>query len=279
MMTFFLFDVGHGFCAYAEGPNGTNTLFDCGHDEEGFRPSVILPAAHISNVCRMVLGNFDSDHVSDLENLKKVVNIQHFIRNQSITADQLRRLKLQGGPLTGGIQTAIKMHSEYIYPNAAIDYAGVQLTTFWNSYPTFTDTNNLSVVSFLQYGASCICIPGDLEGPGWMELLKNLSFRAYLESVDIFVASHHGRKSGYCKEVFDHCHPAVILISDRDVVFESQEHVYAKHASGIMWNGSQSDKRYVLTTRCDGHMHVTKKPGEGFYISVGGTPALAAKAG
>lgn len=277
-MTFMLYDVGHGFCAYAEGSNGTNTLFDCGHDEGRFRPSVNLPAAGISNICRMVLGNFDSDHVSDLENLRKAVNIQHFIRNRSLTVEQLRQIKLQAGPLTAGIHTVLKMHSEFVYPDTPIDYAGVELTTFCNSYPTFTDTNNLSVVSFLEYDGSCVCIPGDLEVAGWKELLKNPSFTHYLGRVVIFVASHHGRKSGYCADVFDYCRPAVILISDRDVIYESQEHEYTRHAAGIIWNGSPTEKRYVLTTRCDGHMYVTKEIGKPFHITVG-KAALAAKAG
>jgi beta-lactamase superfamily II metal-dependent hydrolase len=111
------------------------------------------------------------------------------------------------------MQAALKLHTDAVHPNAPVDYAGVELTTFYNSYPLFTDTNNLSVVSFLQYGGSCICIPGDIEIAGWKELLKKPLFCQYLTLVDIFVASHHGRTSGYCKEVFEHCSPAIVLIS------------------------------------------------------------------
>ncbi|HEY1525427.1 MAG TPA: hypothetical protein VGH51_04245 [Candidatus Angelobacter sp.] len=124
------------------------------------------------------------------------------------------------------------------YPNTPVDYAGVELTTFWNSYPEFTDTNNLSVVSFLQYGGSSICVTGDLERAGWESLLLRSDFREHLHSVNIFIASHHGRISGYCERVFDYCNPAIILISDKEMVYESQKCDYAKHASGITWNGS-----------------------------------------
>ena len=277
MLQFWLFNVRHGFCALAIGPNGTNTLFDCGHDEEtGFRPSIYLPATGIENVNRMVLGNFDTDHASDLHNLKKSVNIQHFVRNRTLNADQLRLLKMQAGPISSGMKTAIEMHAQYVHPNTPVDYAGVELTTFCNSYPEFTDTNNLSVVSFLQYGGSSICVTGDLEREGWESLLLRSDFREHLHSVNIFIASHHGRISGYCEKVFDYCNPAIILISDKEMVYESQTCDYAKHASGITWNGSTTEKRYVLTTRCDGHMLITKEANSGFHIQAGleiGLPA------
>jgi len=270
MLKLTLFNVRHGFCAFATGPNGTNTLFDCGHDEEtGFRPSIYFPAAGVRNINRMVLGNFDTDHASDLHNLVRNVNVQHFIRNRSITPEQLRVLKLAGGPISPGIKTAIAMHGEYIHPDASIDYAGITLTTFYNNHPEFTDTNNLSVVSFLQYSNLCICIPGDLECKGWERLLARADFCNYLRQVNIFVASHHGRIGGYCASVFDYCRPAIILISDREIIYETQACDYAKHASGIGWNGSATEKRYVLTTRCDGNMIITKEPNQPFHITVG----------
>lgn len=34
MFTFALFNVGHGFCAYATTPDGLVILFDCGYDDE-----------------------------------------------------------------------------------------------------------------------------------------------------------------------------------------------------------------------------------------------------
>jgi len=270
MLTFTLFDVGHGFCAYAVGPNGTNTLFDCGYDDEiHFCPSQYFPAIGVRTINRMVVSNFDGDHVSDLHNLRRVVNIETFFRNRSLSHDQLRTLKLQTGPLSTGMQTALDMHANWIYPAPVpTDYAGVELLTFYNNYPTFTDTNNLSAVSFLKYGGTSIVLPGDMETAGWKQLLTNEALRRELAGADVFVASHHGRTTGYCEEVFNYCAPAVVLISDKEIVHDTQENVYTKHARGITWNGDQQQKRYVLTTRSDGHMVLTKRPGQGFHIQV-----------
>src|SRR5579885_718589 len=271
MLTFTLFDVGHGFCAYAVGPNGTNTLFDCGSDDEGgFRPSQHFPSIGVRTINRMVVSNFDSDHVSDLDDFQRVVNIETFHRNRSISPEQLRTLKMQAGPLSAGMQTALRMHTDWIHPAPVpTDYAGVELLTFCNSYPAFTDTNNLSVVSFLKYAGMSIVVPGDLEAPGWKELLTHEAFRRELSQVTIFVASHHGRTTGYCEDVFKYCTPKLVLISDKEVIYDTQKHDYGKHARGVTWNNNPQNKRYVLTTRSDGPIVITKAPGQGFHARVG----------
>jgi len=81
-----------------------------------------------------------------------------------------------------------------------------------------------------------------------------------LAKVKIFVASHHGRESGYCPEVFDLCAPEIVIISDEGIQYETQEHAYGDHAKGIRWNGT--DIRRVLTTRKDGTLVITKEVGQ-----------------
>jgi len=85
--------------------------------------------------------------------------------------------------------------------------------------------------------------------------------------MNIFVASHHGRESGYCSEVFNFCRPDIILISDKSIVHETQNVNYAKHANGLSWNGT-NEKRYVLTTRNDGSITIDKNIGEGYRVTI-----------
>ena len=108
---------------------------------------------------------------------------------------------------------------------------------------------------------------GDLERKGWLEYLKDPLFRQDLSKVDIFVASHHGRKSGYCEEIFNVCSPDIVIISDKEIVHETQKQAYAKHASGVLWNGGP-ERRFVLTTRTDGMISITKKVNPGYHISI-----------
>ncbi len=224
-----IFDVTHGFCALLTADNGNVMLFDCGHNEAtGFRPSAYLPRIGCSKVHHLVVSNFDRDHLSDLHNVAAFLPIGRFFRNQTIPPEELVRM---------------------------------------NPYPRFEDTNNLSLVSFVNYDGMTVVFPGDLETAGWNALLADLSFRQHLARVNIFVASHHGRASGYCEEVFRYCRPDMVLISDKEIVHDSQENCYREHANGVTWNGGP-DKRYVLTTRSDGDITINKNIGRGYDVSI-----------
>src|SRR5690242_20149569 len=107
-----MFDVGHGFCALLTGDNGNAVLFDSGHSDT-FRPSLYLPARGFSAVQQLIITNFDHDHVSDLHNLLQTVAIQTISRNPSMSADRLTALKLEGGPMSDGLQSAIALHATY----------------------------------------------------------------------------------------------------------------------------------------------------------------------
>src|SRR5882724_4133836 len=265
-----IFNVGHGFCAYLRTDAQTGILFDCGHDDEvGFRPSRFFPSRGIQNIEKFVLGNYDHDHVSDLPNLLSVANVETFTRNRSIDVAQLRTLKLGSGPLTNGLRTMLTLHETYVHPVREVDFGGVELTVFHNNYPSFSDTNNLSVVSFISFDGLGIMIPGDLECAGWESLLELESFRAALQKTSLFVGSHHGREGGYCEEVFSYCKPQVVIISDGPVQYDSQKDLYRKHAAGLPWNVGCPDQttRYVLTTRCDGHLTISKQPGRPYFIN------------
>lgn len=263
-MRFQVFDVGHGFCALLTADNGNVVLFDCGHSDT-FRPSMHLAATGCRAVESLVITNFDHDHVSDLPNLLARLPVQTLYRNQTIPADALIRLKLEGGPLSQGLRSALDLHSKYTGTLAApLDFAGVEIRTYCNSYPAFTDTNNLSTASFLFYDGIGILVPGDLERPGWLELLKRPEFRADLARTQILVASHHGRESGYCAEAFSCCSPDIVVISDEAKQYESQENAYSCRARGLPW--SDGSLRRVLTTRCDGHITVTKHRGLAYVV-------------
>ena len=80
----------------------------------------------------------------------------------------------------------------------------------------FSDENNLSLVVFVRCGLHKIIFPGDMEKPGWRQLLLNPAFRRELQGVNLFVASHHGRENGYCEKVMDLCgHIDAVIISDK----------------------------------------------------------------
>jgi len=261
-----IFDVSHGFCAMVATDNGGLTLIDCGHDSDGFAPSAFLRELGRNTVDHFVISNFDQDHVSDLHNLVQGVNIRVFHRNPTVTPEYITALKLQSGPITSAMSAAIGCATHLVHPVVSVpDMAGLEIQTFCNRFPDFTDTNNLSVATFVRFENFTVLFPGDLEEAGWLSLLQNSEFVRNLATVNVFVASHHGRSTGYCADVFRHCRPDVVIISDKGVVHDTQQHnLYAPHVEGLAWPGDI--RRQVLTTRSDGTIKIVKPRGGNYLV-------------
>ncbi|MBE9137069.1 hypothetical protein IQ254_07615 [Nodosilinea sp. LEGE 07088] len=252
-MRFQIMDVEHGFCAYAEADNNNLMVFDCGHHGVNkFLPSNYLLKRGHRSIESFFVTNYDQDHISDLPNLYSKLTIQTLYRNKSISAEELRRLKLQSGSLSDAMKVLLSMMTSYTATvTNAPEFPNITWQIFHNNYPEFEDTNNISLVIFLKLKNTTFLIPGDLEKPGWEKLLHKPTFRQALGEVDYLIASHHGRENGYCKQVFDYCTPLAVIMSDGPKKHATQEMVstYAQHAKGIQFNGKT---RYVLTTRTDG---------------------------
>ncbi len=266
-----VFDVAHGFCAYVVADSGNTLLIDCGHnDETGFYPVQGLLAAGCTGIDRFFVLNYDEDHLSGLPTLRLAggaIPIRILHRNLSLSAQQLRALKQQSGPLGPGMVALLDMMEGYTVletPPLPPQYQNLEYDTYCNFYPVFDDTNNLSLVLFLHTPGLSIVFPGDLEKAGWKALLAQVAFQAQLARVNVFVASHHGRESGYEPEVFTLCKPDIVIISDEAKQFDTQETNYAQHARGIRWN--QTEVRKVLTTRRDGLLTITAPGGSGYYV-------------
>jgi len=253
-MQFTIHDVGHGFCAHFMDDNGNVILWDCGHKQSPeYRPSSFLPSSGIRAVTYMVISNYDEDHISDLPNLVRSINIRKLIVNESISVHQLRQLKEQAsGQLSPAMQTLLSLLESFVDDVEQPSLPNATLNCFCCKYSIDVhDTNNLSIVSFLETPIGKFVIPGDIEQRAWLRLLEDPEFRGLLGDTDVFVASHHGRTSGYCSKVFHYCKPSVVIFSDGPKKYATQEqtNIYAEHASGVEFNGRT---RYVLTTRCDG---------------------------
>jgi len=262
-----IFDVEHGSCNAIVAPSGNLLLIDCGHnDTTGWRPWSWVASRRLP-VANLTISNFDEDHLTDLPNLRRTARIQSLTVNWNLTPDWVRRSKRAGmGP---GVTAAVEMMQQYGGGQpASIDWGGCSISNFYHSPSLFDDENSLSVVTFIHYEGIRMVFPGDLTERGWRAFLGDASFRLWLERTNIFVASHHGRIDGYCPEVFSYCRPSVVIISDKSIMYDTQQVDYGQHATGIRWNSSQV--RYCLTTRNDGKLAITPTSGGGFWIQAGG---------
>jgi len=227
-----IWDVQHGACAMLThrsvyGVEGCLAMIDSGDNGlTRWKPSTYIK--HYLN--RSVLDylfvtNADLDHISDLNNLwREGITVSTFFRNRSVSPAALRIIKEASGELTEDIKQYLALHASYIYAvDAPFDenMGGVTATTFYNAYPRFYDTNNLSMVVFFKFGAFKILFPGDLEEDGWLALLEQPTFRDELVDTTVLVASHHGRENCYCQLLFHYCHPRAIVMSDKSIVYDT----------------------------------------------------------
>lgn len=252
-MTVTIHDVGHGACTAIRGPNGSVALIDTGHNSSPiWRPSSQYQGDIVELV---VLSNFDEDHLSDFEAVREGLWPQSYRWNWSVTPEAIRLMKGGDANIGPGVKAAIQVVATQRTDDvvaAPVNLGGVKITGYHLDFLTdFTDTNNLSYVTFVSYGEHKFILPGDIETQGWQKLLEREIFREELQDVNVFVASHHGRDNGYCEEVFNYCSPMIVVASDSPIAHDTQKSLdrYADKTHGINLNGKT---RRVLTTRNDG---------------------------
>ena len=153
---------------------------------------------------------------------------------------------------------------------------GVTVRTFCHSYPTFTNTNDLSCVFFISYGPFKVLFPGDIEKAGWEAHLRNPAFVRELLGTTILVASHHGRDNGFLEEVFQFLKPQAVVISDKSIIHDTQEMVpqYRQrvYGDGILLT-NELERRHVITTRCDGDIIFRVKENGNYSVTTVSTSA------
>ena len=251
-----IFDVEHGGCALVQADSGARMLIDCGSNPSTeWRPSLHLRGKGIPEVAMFVVTNYDDDHVRDLPNLRANTRIRSLLRNKTVSPEALVAMKRDGG-MGNGIRELVTMMKEYTGGPFAVDWGSMSCKAFSNSYPhDFSDTNNLSLVIFLRAGHLHMVVPGDLERAGWEQLLRRQEFVDELRTVNVFVASHHGRENGCCEEVFKEVTPEVVILSDAGMQYETQETApwYRSRSRGIDYKGN---RRHVFTTRHDGKITI-----------------------
>jgi beta-lactamase superfamily II metal-dependent hydrolase len=262
-----VWDVEHGACVMlqhqapaglAQAVGGRLAMIDSGSSTD-FSPSEYIRSLGRNRLDYLFITNADQDHMSDLKGLEsKGIEVAHLIRNPTYSGEEMRRIKQISGPLTDDAEWYVRACGRYsggVGDPFNHYMGGITYVAFYNSYYDFKDTNNLSLAIFIKFAGFTMLLPGDLEKPGWRALLRRPDFVANLRTVDVLMASHHGRESGFCPEVFAHVTPQAIVISDKAMQHSTQETVpdYRRVTTeaGIPVINARKH-RHVLTTRRDG---------------------------
>jgi beta-lactamase superfamily II metal-dependent hydrolase len=254
-----IFDVGHGQCAVITGPNGQRMMIDCGDrwgDETFWTPSLHYFGQKID---LLALTNLDEDHLSDFKGMIEDCKVPWVLTNPTIGAREFAALK-QDGMGSGAKALAAWLARPRGLPVAQPDFGSVQIRWYYGFFSpgAGNKTNDLSLAVVVQFGAFKILFSGDLEVAGWRRLLNMPEFRADLLGTTVFVASHHGRESGCCTELFDLIRPQLVIISDDEHQYDSQDTNawYRNRCDGAVFANNPLERRYVATTRKDGSMRL-----------------------
>ena len=267
-------DVGHGACAVVTAPNGARIMLDCGLGlDPAWFPSISYGGQFID---LLVITNLDEDHVCDLPYLWRDVRLGGVFSNPTVTGSALASMKSKHG-MKEGVTLAHNLLKERGSGTIGQlpSLGEVRGWCCWNRYGSdFSDTNNLSLATFLRWGRFTILFGGDLEAAGWRALLRIPGLAADLATVNIYVASHHGRESGCCAELFEHMRPDIVMFSDDARRYATQETDawYRQRVRGIVDFDKPAGifgqpKRHVMTTRRDGAMTILVNEAGGYTVT------------
>ena len=231
-LVFTLWDVGHGVSIWINTPNGANHWIDLGRTPE-FSPSEHVASAYrISDIDYLVVSHPDKDHLEDLPQFRATFGDPRVLRrNKSLPAAEMF------GQRTFQYQRDYSdLHKRFTAPtprdesptnpdcNGGVRYAihsldhGIRVNGSTFPGTSVIEGNNTSIVVMLLYEGVLFVCPGDIEPLGWSELWRchGTSFRALIQDARsrFLVAPHHGRKSGYSREMMDVIEPHATFISD-----------------------------------------------------------------
>lgn len=141
-------------------------------------------------------------------------------------------------------------------PRFPANNGGVNIECFDPTSCSTSNINNHSIVTVLSYAKRKVILTGDNEPPSWKELLGKTSFVNAIKGADVLLAPHHGRDSGFHKELFSYFSPYLTIISDGRFCDTSATDRYDDVTKGwkVHYRSGGEEKRYCLTTRNDGYV-------------------------
>ena len=247
-------DVAHGDCIHVATPSGKSVLLDCGGKGDA-SASRWLEALGVVGLDCLLVSHPHIDHIRDIVCVDERFYPRTFGRNRAITREKIREENMDVFDDSGDIiEKYLEMNQRYngcVSPadsTTSPEWDGSAYMCLFRNQSLEMSLNDLSLASFIKCGEHTILHAGDLEEDGWTELLKNEHFRSQLSSTTVLVASHHGRKSGFCGEVFDLLHPLITIVSDGRFQDSSATGRYGEVTAGLEVDGVE---RRVLTTRKD----------------------------
>lgn len=260
----FIHDVGHGQSIHAFTPNGQTIVIDLGCSSE-FSPLKWLKDEHkISSIDSLVITHPHGDHIDEILEIERLgLTVRQLWRPKWLSEEDVR--KANQANYSEKLDCYFNMNKRFNQPIESVDLVGnpevsggVKVAKYFSNECGTSNINNHSGVVVFEYHGVKVVIPGDNEPASWKALLLQPEFIKAITGAHVFMASHHGRESGYCNEVFQKMSPRLCVISDGRVQDTDATGRYSYHAAGwkVHSKSKESKDRNCLTTRSDGHIEI-----------------------
>ena len=258
------YDVEHGDCCLLLSQKNEAILVDCGYNPTTkFRPSESLAKQGFGTrrkLHHLILTHPDQDHLADLPGVIDKLKPANIWQHPQLSLRTISELKVTLSKAQEAYLSQKKSASELQPIEVSKKFQTVELRQFYLPIGSVRDVNDLSLVTFISEGKFTVCFPGDLTRRGWKLHLQNKAFQYMLRETNLFLASHHGRPTGFYEPVYEFLYPKLIVISDKEQIKGrkiTKRVPYRDHAYGVkLPNGSY---RKVLTTRGDGRIRIVVK--------------------
>ena len=267
---FITWNVEHGSAAFIGTPNNRSIAIDLGAGD--FSPLQHIRGSGLTQLDEVIITHPHLDHIDDILNFD-ILNPRLLVRPSHLTEDEIWagnqnasnevRNKFAkyceiNNKFTGQLEPGAN-------PEILANNGGVTIERFHPKQCPTTNFNNHSIVTIISYGSVKILSPGDNEACSWEELLKMPSFKDAIVGTNILVAAHHGRESGFYKDLFEYFTPLVTIVSDGRAQDTNASSRYSAVSKGwdVKKRSGGREKRYCLTTRNDGHIEIEVDQGQG----------------
>ena len=262
-----LYDVEHGDSCLLLSEDSEAVVIDCGYNSTTkWRPSSALAQQGFGTrrkLHHLILTHPDHDHLADLPGVLQLLKPENVWQHPQLSLRALSELKDTLTKAQSAYLSRKKVASQLQPQEVSRRFRSLSVRQFYLPIGSVRDVNDLSLVTFISENGFTVCFAGDLTARGWRLHLANRAFQYMLRETNLFLASHHGRITGYYEPVFEFLYPKLILISDKENIKGrklTKRAPYTKHSFGVkLANGSF---RRVLSTTKDGRIRVIVKDGK-----------------
>lgn len=262
-------DVQHGHAAYIRSPNDRHIVIDLGtgsyHGTTTFSPLHHLREVYgIQQLDYVIITHPHLDHIDDIDQFgnlspKVLLRPKHLDRKPILE----RARDAERGKLEKYFDISDRYSRELAanspdHPDNPENYGQMKIYRYGPTTASESNINNHSIVTIFEFAGVKALIPGDNEPPSWNELMENEDFLMRSNDVDVLLAPHHGRNSGYDARVVKHLNPRIVVVSDGRHQDTSAWDRYSSMARGweVSSRKGSARQRRCLTTTGDGVIDV-----------------------